>query len=73
MDSYFYIFLIVLNPMFLNYDAHLDVYYEKWNESASAEVHSLLLQHVIKVIVESHESIKIICVPGTSICSIYPF
>jgi hypothetical protein len=33
-------------------------------ESAGAEVHSLLLQHVIREIMESHESIRIICVPA---------
>jgi len=33
-------------------------------ESAGAEVHSLLLQHVIREITESHESIRIICVPA---------
>lgn len=36
----------------------------KVKESAGAEVHSLLLQHVIREIVESHESIRIICIPA---------
>lgn len=33
-------------------------------ERAGAEVHSLLLQHVVREIMESHERIRIICVPA---------
>jgi hypothetical protein len=40
------------------------LFIRKVKESGGAEVHSLLLGHVIREIMESHESIRIICVPA---------